>query len=231
MRGFRFQLPRRVGQHAREKALVPRVISRYLKAKCQIKCKSPIFEMKVKVRRQGAPQATNAMSTNIKYYYHLFIQFVQLIRLVTASELISMQFNYCTRQHAIYIMQMFVAKGLVLNRGPHIVIPTQIKCSLNLVIPMVILEIPHPVHTFNPEFPSHLSLESRIPACTKGICLKDKDKDKDKANPGSRKTQAIGDPHMSPGDWPGVVVPGLSRLCFHCNHIHCLYGLLCNLQP
>ena len=101
------------------------------------------------------------------------------------------------------------------------------KCSLNLPIPMVILGIPHPVHTFNSQFPSHFSLESRIPAFTEGICLKDKDN----ANPGSRKTQVFGNPYMSPVDRPGVVVTGLSRLCFHCVHIHCLYGLLWNLHP
>ena len=75
--------------------------------------------------------------------------------------------------------------------------------------------------------PPHFSLESHIPAFTEGIWLKHKDKDN--ANPGSRKTQVFGDPSISPVDRPGVVVPGLSRLCFHCVHIYCLCSLLWNL--
>ena len=38
------------------------------------------------------------------------------------------------------------------------------KSSLNLVMPMVILGIPYPVHTFNPESRPNFALKSRIPA-------------------------------------------------------------------
>ena len=123
-----------------------------------------------------------------------------------------MQFNYYTRQHEIHITQIFVAKGLVPNRAPHIVIPTQMFAQSR-----------NPVHTFNPEFPSHLSLESRIPAFTEGICLKDK------ANPGSRKTRGFGDPYMSLVDRPALLSQVCFRLFFHCVYIHCLYGLFWNL--
>ena len=140
------------------------------------------------------------------------------------SELLYVQFNFCTRQHEIHASRKFLQPRAWSPIGV-LTSSSRSKCSLNLPIPMVILRIPHPVHTFNSEFPSHFSLESRIPAFTEGICLKDKDN----ANPGSRKTQVFGDPYISPVDRPGVVVPGLSRLCFHCVHIYCLCGLLWNL--
>ena len=124
------------------------------------------------------------------------------------SELLYVQFNFCTRQHEIHASRKFLQPRAWSPIGV-LTSSSRSKCSLNLPIPMVILGIPHPVHTFNSEFPSHFSLESRIPAFTEGICLKDKDN----ANPGSRKTQVFGNPYMSPVDRPGVVVTGLSRLC------------------